>query len=216
MFNGKILILSPHMDDEVLGCGGVLAKTKKESTIIHVHYFNNNSHPIVDNEKYIKENEELIKLVGFNHSFSEFVGTETINRMDSVPIFRYIKEIETLINEVRPNTVLIPFPSYNQDHRVVYNAALTAIRPHDSNHLVKNILLYEQPETFQTCRIGNVFTPNVFLNINICEKIELYSIYATQIRGHRKPNMVKELASIRGEQCGVLYAESYMLLRGIL
>ena len=35
----KILILSPHADDEILGCGGVIARYSREGHDVHVFNF---------------------------------------------------------------------------------------------------------------------------------------------------------------------------------
>lgn len=210
MFSEKILILSPHMDDEVLGCGGLIASLLGgKSNNLHIHYFND-THPIVNNEKYRHENKKLISRIACSSSFSNY---KSVNELNSIPITRHISEIESIINKFKPLTIFVTFPSYNQDHRHVFDAAITATRVHDKNYYVKNIFLYEQPETIQSFRIDSRFVPNIFLPIDIEKKIELNSIYQTQLRGHRTMNQIKYLAGLRGMQCNVPFAESFMIVR---
>ena len=49
----------------------------------------------------------------------------------------FIDAFQDLINTYTPQTVYIPYTSYNQDHRAIYNAAMVALRPHDKNWFVK-------------------------------------------------------------------------------
>jgi len=211
MFNGKILILSPHMDDEVLGCGGLISNIimLDASSRLHIHYFND-QHPLVDFQTLKRENDRLISRIGCTRSISRFKST---NKLDTIPITEHIAEIEQLLSEYRPDVVLVTFPSYNQDHRHIFEATITATRPHDKNFYVKTVLIYEQPETIQTNRIEPRFTPQVFLPIDIDRKSELYEIYKSQIRGHRGLDHLRALAVLRGMQCNAPYAESFMVVR---
>ena len=80
-----------------------------------------------------------------------------------------------LINEIKPDEVYIPHPSYNQDHRVAYESTLTALRPHDLNHFVKRIFVYEQPhmlfwddEDFQPNYFEPRYGPGIFGFVRYC------------------------------------------------
>ena len=155
------------MDDEVLGCGGLIASLMEgKSNNLHIHYFND-THPVVNNENYSHENKKLIARIGCSSSFSNY---KSVNELNTIPITKHISEIESLINVFKPLTILVTFPSYNQDHRHVFDAAITAVRVHYKNYFVKNILLYEQPETIQSFRIDHRFVPHVFLPIDIEKK----------------------------------------------
>lgn len=211
LFSGKILLLSPHMDDEVLGCGGLIYNiTLDTSADLHIHYFTD-VHPLFECEVTRKENDAFVSQVGATKSISKF-GDKT-NKLETVPIIEHITEIENLVNEYKPDTVLVTFPSYNQDHRRVFEATVTATRPHDRNFFVNNILLYEQPETVQSNRLEPHFIPNVFLPIDINGKFKLYGIYKTQMRGHRTFTHLKSLAALRGSQCNAPFAESFVTTR---
>lgn len=207
---GKILIISPHPDDEVLGCGGIIAKYTKDVHIHYVTFF----HPLVPTEKYRAENDKLIQYLGCNVSFSAPDVLLKTNILHTIPITTLIAQFEKVIRNIEPDTVFVCFPSYNQDHRVVYDALLTATRPHDTNWQPKNILVYEQPETLHTNRIGSEpFKPVLFTEINIDEKIKLYKFYKSQIRGHRGTDTLKGLAKLRGSFIAKPYAEAFDCIR---
>jgi LmbE family N-acetylglucosaminyl deacetylase len=206
----RTLIISPHRDDEVLGCGGVINRLPPKS--LHIRYYNA-VHPAVEQWVYDKEYIKLIKTIGCTASVCP---TQDVNKLDMHSITIFISDMENTLNLFKPDTVLIPFPSYNQDHRHLFEAAVTATRVHDENHYVKNIIVYESPETLQTNRIEPRFTPHLFVPIDIEKKIKLYKIYNSQQRGHRTTEHLKALASVRGMQCNCKYAEAFMIIRQTL
>lgn len=198
----NLLILSPHPDDEVLGCGGLLLSDHVKQA--HVRYFNA-IHPTVDFLTYMTEAENVQRFGTFERSFSPLVG---VNRLDLYPIAEFIADIEQTINNLRPTTLLIPALSRNQDHRVIHHAALTAIRPHDTNWYVPNILIYEQAEY-----LDENFIPHLYVPIDIKEKLALFSLYQSQQRGHRTPEHLTYLAGLRGMQCNQPFAEAFQVIR---
>jgi hypothetical protein len=109
----------------------------------------------------------------------------------------------------------IPHPSYNQDHRAVYEACLTALRPHDINSFVKKVLIYEQPHVAFWSHNYRAFQPNHFKPIDIEKKNHLYSMIATQVRSFRSPAHVRAIAAMRGAQSNCEYAEAFEIIRWI-
>ena len=137
----KDLIISPHADDEVLGCGGILNKNSfvyycglDESLILT----NDKKHRI-SLQKRLLEIKDVEKYLGFKW------GWNPNSKVNYYKEIEFIKVFEDLINKLKPERIFIPFPSYNQDHKVIYNAVRIALRPHDKNFFVKKVLVYEQP-----------------------------------------------------------------------
>jgi N-acetylglucosamine malate deacetylase 1 len=204
---GKSLLLSPHFDDEALGCGGLLMALPAKR--VHVRYFNT-IHPAIHHDIYMKEAQTVAQMAGFVASISPLTG---VNKLDRYPTAEFVDDIEKTINSIRPQTLLIPHPSYNQDHRTIFEAAITASRAHDTNWYVKNVLVYEQPETLQSNRIEPRFVPHVFVPISIEDKLALFRLYKSQQRGHRTEKHLCYLAGVRGMQCNQPYAEAFMVIR---
>jgi len=101
---------------------------------------------------------------------------------------------------------------------VVYEAAITALRPHDKNFFVKKAFVYEQPHTFLWAqRPGriDVFEPNYFVPIDIDHKVKLYNLMGSQVRSFRSPEILRSMAHLRGHQCNSAYAEAYGILRWV-
>jgi len=215
----KTLIIAPHADDEVLSAASFLEKDLKDVTIFFqvestVCFPNSDGHNYFNKSIHKSERDKLIKFLGCNKR----VSTNKHYRndfLDTIPIRDLVNEYEALIYDIKPDTVLIPNPSYNQDHRIVYEAALTALRPHDRIPFVKRVLVYEEPETFGTLRNVQPFKPQYFREVDIERKIKLIKFYESQIRGHRSFDQVKSIAQVRGMQCNCKHAEAFEVLRWV-
>lgn len=195
------LILSPHVDDDVLGCASFLNQQA------HVVYVGVEDRPDVSRHRRLEELRAVAGVAGFSWDVLEF----GVNRYRCADL---VQPIEEAVDRLRPTTILIPQPSYNQDHRAVHDAAIVASRPHDRNWLVNTVLLYEQPHSVMW-KHGGEHEPNSFCEIDIAKKLALYKLHRSQVRGHRSPEVVESLARLRGAQIGVPYAEGFYVKRQI-
>ena len=193
------LILAPHADDEVLGCYSFLGPDT------FVLYFGIEDRPYVSRQQRIQEIRAAAQRQGFVWKALEF----EVNEYRTTEL---ISIIEETIQRLKPALVLSPQPSYNQDHRAVYDAAMVATRPHDENWFVDAVLLYEQPHSV-LWKHARERAPNFFVPINIDEKVDLYAIYETQVRDHRSPELLRALACLRGAQIRVPHAEGFFVQR---
>ncbi len=201
----KIVIVSPHPDDEVYGCSSWLGR---DIVIVYVTNF----HPLWT-DKNREENIRLVNRLGCKAVY--FPSEKYTNRLKEYGIGKLIGHLEELFNQANAETVLIPAPSYNQDHRLVYDACLTALRRHDKNIFAKRILVYEEPDTFDTLRRPEPFKPNYYRHLDMTFKNELILIYESQIRGHRTIDQIETIARLRGIQANMDYAEAFEVLRWI-
>jgi LmbE family N-acetylglucosaminyl deacetylase len=122
-----------------------------------------------------------------------------------------IGQLEDQINAHKPERIFIPHYSYNQDHRAVYDASMVALRHHDVNWFVDQVFVYEQPHTL-SWPYGN-FKPNYFIGMDVTEKIRIYNIYKSQVRGHRSSSFIEVMARLRGEQAKIKFAEAFDCIR---
>lgn len=203
------LIIAPHIDDELLGCFSAIDK----NTFI-LYCGCNESHiefNWVQQRPDLNTRMEEFYRVQHKHKFQYRILE---NRVNEYKITDLIPEFEKCINEVKPDMIYIPVPSYNQDHRTVYEAALTALRPHDINYFVPKVLVYEQIQDLWNHNY-HTFNPTYFKSVNIQDKIDSYHLLESQVRSFRSAEMLKNLAAIRGIQCNMSYAEGFEILRWI-
>lgn len=203
--NYKKLIISPHIDDEVLGCGGIL-----DSNTFIIECGVDEFH-VVSKEDRIKELKAAQKISNFNF----ITLNHKVNYYELKPL---IDDISNAINQQRPDIVFIPYPSYNQDHQTVYKASMVALRPHDINFFVKKVLVYEEPDMIQwnySFNINDTFKPNFFTEIDIERKINQYECLKSQNRSFRSSNFLRKISEFRGEQSMLKNAEAFLTLRWI-
>lgn len=219
-FNGKkILIISPHPDDEIISCGGLIDRCKKEGAEVFVFYICvGKTRQLVTgstNENIrMDEAANVAKFCNFNYKFL-FVGDQFV-RLDTVAQKDIVDPIEDTIQEFKPDIVCIPYKdSYNQDHRAVFTACITALRPVPKNirHMPQMVLEYDEPYIWSVSE--NAFKPNFFVELteeNLQNKISAMKLHATQDRPDPFPRSVENLsrwAEIRGKEIGTHAAEGF-------
>ena len=203
------LIIAPHVDDEALGCGGVLDET------CHVHFCGLDESLLADDPRhripaYAREEELASVAAHFGYSYS----IDRCAKVNHYQVPELITALESVINERRPHTIYLPFAGgYNQDHQAVFRAAQVALRPHDRNHFVKRVLIYEaihdhlwSTEPFQAA---------YFVPIDIDRKLAGYELHASQVRSMRSGEMIRTHARMRGMMAGCEYAEAFMVQRWV-
>jgi LmbE family N-acetylglucosaminyl deacetylase len=209
MENKRILIIAPHIDDEVLGC---FSSIGSDTFVLycgfdesHIEFEWVRSRP--GSSERLDELYALVEKFGFSYKLLH-------HRVNHYHIQDLIPDFEKVINEVKPDEIYLPVPSYNQDHRVVYEAALTALRPHDMNHFVKRVFAYEQIQDLWNHNYHD-FKPTYFKEVDMEKKIEAYETLKSQVRSFRSPKMLRDLASVRGIQANLEFAEAFEILRWV-
>jgi len=232
LYRPKVLIVAPHPDDEIIGCGGIISRIKEEGGKVYVLFLTNGTTVDFSNggrstvRERRKEVESVARYMGYDDYDIVFGGNEYHLRLDNLPRVDLISKIEkdcvVSYERVKPDIVLFPqATSYNQDHWQSSMAVFTASRPSDPNlkHQPRVIATYESPadqwSIFGT-NPGNYF---VGLSENHLEKkISGFKLYKSQTRDH--PNLrsfesLRSLAVIRGGQCGFQFAEGFCCHRAI-
>ena len=158
--------------------------------------------------KRLSELNKVQKFLGFEYEVLH-------NKVNNYVVQDLITSFEKFINDLQPESVYVPNPSYNQDHKAVYDAAMIALRPHDLNHFTKKVLLFEQPQVYLWNNTFRQFNPNYFVEINIDKKIKAYELMKSQVRTFRDQDTLKSMAYLRGKQSNYKYAEAFEILRWI-
>ncbi len=222
----KILIIAPHCDDEILGCGGTMAKLTQNGHDVFVAIVTNGhlgAPELFSAEGTKKVRSEALqshKILGVKETFFlDFPAP----RLDTIPSYQLSIAISKIIKDKEIGVLYIPHRGdIHKDHRITYEAALVAARPINGCS-VKRILAYETlSETEWAPPFGDdAFIPTVFESIEgfLDKKLEAFSCFSTQIKEFPHPRSLKNieiLSNFRGATVGKNNAEAFMLIREII
>ena len=220
----KILIISPHPDDETLGCGGTFLKHKNMGDKVHwliitnVDVENGWDKDIVDKRQ--KEIETVSGMYGFEKTFKLDYPTA---KLDTMPMQEIIESVSKVIFEIKPEIIYLPNRSdVHTDHQITFKTAYSCTK-NFRYPFIKRILMYETlSETeFAPALPENAFIPNVFVDItNYFErKLEIFNIYKSELMEEPLPRsleVIEALAKYRGSRISKKYAEVFVLLKEII
>jgi len=220
----KVLVLAAHMDDEVLGCGGTIARHVAMGDDVAVMWFtdgvSSRGHADAEQEAVLRHQESL--------EAAHILGITSIYRrqfddqlMDMVPLKEIASHIAHVFDAERPDVVYTHWlHDLNQDHQQVAKASLIASRLW-SNLAPTCMLAYEVPESTGQAFMHQPFAPNVFVDItqHRDKKLDALGCYRSERRfppHPRSETMVARHAASRGADAGVKAAEAFVLVRQVL
>jgi N-acetylglucosamine malate deacetylase 1 len=222
--SNSVAVIAAHADDEVLGCGGSIAKFIFEGRDVHVLILADgisSRHDLQAEKKLREVTERNIAAETAN----KILGTTTLtllalpdNRMDSIDLLDVVKIIEDFIEKHHPVTVLTHHAGdVNIDHRVVHDAVIAACRPIPGS-CVNELLFFEIASSteWRPPASALMFSPNFFINISDHMDTKLRALAAYKEEHARSLIAVTALAQWRGASCGAERAEAYVLGRKII
>lgn len=219
----NILVIAPHPDDEVLGCGGTIAKHAQRGDEVYLCIVTKAYPPDWSEDEIRRKKEEVLSA---NHTLgihkSCFLGFPTV-KLDTIPQRQLNDSIAQVVREVQPEIAYIPHRGdVNKDHRFVFDAALVALRPMPGSN-IKRVLCYETLSETEWAGpfTENTFHPNVYVDISetLDGKLKAMSAYRTELKEFPHPRSLKAisaLARLRGSTVGVEAAEGFVLVREML
>lgn len=217
---GSAVVIACHPDDETLGAGGTLIRHKAEGDKIYwviVTCITKGGHTEKMMAKRKKEIVSVSRLYDFDRIYEFEIPT---TQAETVPVSDLIGRISKVFNEVRPDTVYLPFRSdIHSDHRAVFDAAYACTKKFRYPFIKKIAMMEALSETeFAPSLKNRTFIPNYFVDISdyIEKKIKIMKRYSGEMENHPSPRSVKNiraLATFRGATAGCAYAESFMMLK---
>lgn len=221
-----VLVIAAHPDDEVLGCGGTIARLTSEGHDVYVAILGEGITSRY--EKREQADQGIMKeLQDRSRQVSKLLGVKELyffdfpdNRFDTVPLLDIVKTVEKLIDQFQPKIVYTHHGGdLNIDHVITHRAVMTATRPVE-NCPVKEIYTFEVPSSTEWAfgQFQPAFQPNVFVDISATleTKIQAMQIYESEARPFPHPRSPKALQAIArrwGSAVGVEAAEAFELVR---
>ena len=224
----SILIVAAHPDDEILGCGGTMARLAREGNEVRIAILAEGM-----SSRYAHREDadprQLQHLHARAQQAANKVGAKEVvlcklpdNRLDTVPLLEVVKLVEELVARFQPEVIYTHHPGdLNVDHGVVHRAVLTATRP-VAGQCVKEIYAFEVPSSTEWAfqRLEPLFRPSVFVDIaeTLETKIEALACYDTETRKFPHPRSTDALRAIAtrwGSVAGLPAAEAFELIRSV-
>jgi Uncharacterized proteins, LmbE homologs len=140
----KVLVVAPHPDDEILGCGGILLRRKAEGAKLGWLIVTG----ISEEGGWLKEqvqqrDDEIMKVkseMGFDQLYNLRLAT---TKLDTMPMRMLIEKFSEVFNDFLPEELLIPhYGDAHTDHRVVFDEASACCKWFRYPSL-KGVLAYE-------------------------------------------------------------------------
>ena len=221
-----IMVIAAHPDDEVLGCGGVIAKHILSGDKVHVLFMADGVTSRSSNsiESDLKNRKDAAS------SALDILGVLTApvfldlpdNKMDTIPFLDIVKLLEGQIFRIKPSTIYTHNSvDLNIDHRITHKAVMTACRPLP-NSTLKNIFSFEclSSTGWFGSATSKQFVPNMFVDISdfMDLKIKALEQYSTEMCKYphsRSVESVLNLAKYRGSSVGIYAVESFIVERTI-
>ncbi len=190
-----VLIVAAHPDDEVLGCGGTIARLCGEGHDVHVVILGEgitSRGPDQDCATQLKDLEtassNACRIMG---ACRPEMFNLPDNRFDTVPLLDIVRTIEGVVERIKPGAIFTHHPGdLNIDHVITSRAVLTATRPLPGQ-TVREVYLFEILSStewgFQ--KTGSAFKPNLFYAIEaqLPVKLDALRAYESEIRAFPHP-----------------------------
>lgn len=231
--NQKVLIVTPHSDDEAFGCAGTMARIKDLGGEVYVMLMS-----IGDLDQYTEQDDPIEKTTRKQEFLNEmelldvddydiiYEDDERHLRLDKMSRRDLIAPIESesplSLQTLQPTMLLLPSISYNQDHEAVFRAGFTGARPglEGVKHMPDYVLSYDNPTHFWNIE-REKFHPNFYVDISqfFNTKIEALKQHESQLRSSKhflSLDTMRHLTKLRGREIGVDAAEAFMCLRFVL
>jgi LmbE family N-acetylglucosaminyl deacetylase len=224
----KVLVIAAHPDDEVLGCGGSIARWSREGSQVYIAILGEGETSRYDSRDQA-DPEVVQALQDKSRQVADILGAGDIfqysypdNRFDTVPLLEIVKTVEELINRIQPKIVYTHHSGdLNIDHTITFRAVMTATRPMKGSP-VRKLHAFEIPSSTDWTFGGIVstFNPNEFIDISstLETKIKAMQCYENEVREFPHPRSSRALRALAerwGSVVGVPAAEAFQLIRSI-
>ncbi len=216
----KILVIAPHPDDEILGCGGTMVKNIADGNEVYVCIVTKGTLPLFKPERTAKNQQdakECHQHIGVKKTFFLDFPAAMLEKVDRYELNGKLLDV---IKEIQPDETYIPhWGDMQKDHQIVAESAMVALRP-KYHPQVKKIYGYEtMSETaWNAPNIQNEFIPNVYVDITDYLEtkkgsLAFFKLQVSSFPDARSTEAIEALAKYRGAQMDMKAAEAFMLIR---
>jgi LmbE family N-acetylglucosaminyl deacetylase len=219
---GRVLVIAPHPDDEVLGCGGTIARLTDNGHEVFVAIVTQGRAPHFSAAAVAQVRDEAHAA----HAMLGVAATHWLDlpaaELDTIPHIDLNRALDEVVRAVMPDTLFLPFAGdIHLDHQLVFRSGLVSARPRSANYPAL-VLAYEtlSETNWSAPCLAPAFTPNVSIDITgtLDRKLAAFGCYASQQTAfphERSIEALRALAILRGATVHRRAAEAFLLIRGV-
>lgn len=220
-----VLVVAAHPDDEVLGCGGTIARHVDQGDTVHILIVAEGATSRDAVRDASARGQEISALAAAARQAAAVLGAQPPifcglpdNRLDQLPLLDVVKVIQEVVDAVQPSIVYTHHAGdLNVDHRVLCQAVATVCRPLPGA-AVRSIYHFEVQSSTEwgAAAISVPFNPCRFVDVSttLDRKLAALDCYASEMRPFphaRSLQAAEALARLRGSQVGCHAAEAFMV-----
>ena len=216
-----VAAIMAHPDDEVLGCGGSLARLSRSGASVHIFILATGL-----TSRGPADNASLLELKDQARSAADRLGATTIdfadfpdNAMDSVKLLDIVKQVESFLTKTEPDLIFTHHNGdINIDHDLTQRAVMTATRALPGSKPF-DVLACEVLSSTEFGPANKRLQPHLYMRLtedDVKAAIDALVCYEGEIRDWPHPRSAKALEHqlrLRGAECGAEAAEVFEVLR---
>lgn len=219
----SVLVVAAHPDDEVLGCGGTIARHAAAGDRVTILILGEGVTSRDRKRNPTRRRRALASLRRSAQQAGRRLGAARVvqhrfpdNRFDGVELLELVKTVEAAAAEIKPAVVYTHHGGdLNLDHRLTHQAVLTAFRPLPGRPAPT---LYAFPVPSSTEWGLAPFAPTVFVDIaaTLPAKLRALACYPGETAPFphpRSPEAIRAQAMVWGSASGLPAAEAFALVR---
>lgn len=216
--NQRVLVIAAHPDDEVLGCGGVVAlharRGDRVTTIVACEgqslRYRGRDIPMEEHTKAAARALGVgdVRMLGFPDQ-----------QLDTLTLTEIVTPIEAVVREVQPQVVYCQWGGdVNRDHHLLFEAALVATRPVEA--CIEAVYAFDTASSTEWA-YPRRFVPDTWIDVRetLEQKLDAMRCYESELRDYPHPRSIRALehkARAWGNQCCMDAAEVFMTVRRTL
>ena len=212
---GGVLCIAAHPDDEVLGCGGVLALHARNGEPVTI--------VIACEGESLRYGPEGVGQDSHILRAAEELGCHSVRHLrfpdqalDTLRLTEIIAPLEKVVREIRPRVVYCQYGGdVNRDHHMLFQATLVATRPTET--FVETVYTFDTASSTEWA-YPRTFIPDTWVDISstLEAKLAAMACYESEMRPYPHPRSLKALehrAQAWGNQVCMDAAEVFMTVR---
>lgn len=212
----RILVVAAHPDDEVLGCGGTIARHTAQGDQVWSLIACEGESARNETRDHASQTEQARQILGVAQV--HHLGFPD-QRLDTLPLLDVIQALERITTEFKPHTIYTHHHGdINRDHQILHEAVMVATRPNQP--WVEGVYAFDTASSTEW-GYPRTFIPDTWIDISqtLETKLEAMAAYTSELCEYPHPRSLKALrhkAHAWGNQACMDAAEAFMTLRRLV